>query len=190
MLLQKQARLRGYNTKLVHAVEFPIHDGKQNSSMNNNLVQSFRDDVRRANVVVVGSPTYNMTYSGVFKNAMDYLKPGDFNENTPVGIVSTSGGPGGAAVTAMHMRTVFPIFNVIVMPSYCAIGGSWRVFDQNGNVKAEEEPTAKRIDTFGVKLFNFADILFGFNNMKRKSSSNGRGSKEAVSYTHLTLPTN
>lgn len=55
--------------------------------------------------IILATPVYHGTFSGLLKNALDQLE-GDAFQQMPVGILAAGGGPRSAAVACEHLRTV------------------------------------------------------------------------------------
>ncbi|MBU2706695.1 NAD(P)H-dependent oxidoreductase [Zooshikella marina] len=97
----------------------------------NENVRSFFEAVISANVIVLASPTYHGTISGVLKNALDYLQKGIFSGKTVVAI-SVGGGIRVSAQTCEAIRSV-----VRALGSNClvdAIASGAPDFTENENV--------------------------------------------------------
>jgi len=74
-------------------------------------VTHFVDVLRSADALVIGSPGYHGTLSGLVKNALDYvelLRGNDrvYFDRMPVGVVATAGGWQAAVSTMSALRTV------------------------------------------------------------------------------------
>jgi NAD(P)H-dependent FMN reductase len=71
--------------------------------------ERFAGLVREADAVLLGTPMYHGSYSGVLKNAVDYCGFDEF-ENTTVGLLAVAGGS--FPVTALeHLRSVCRALN-------------------------------------------------------------------------------
>ncbi|MGW1777068.1 FAD-dependent monooxygenase [Streptomyces sp. NPDC002104] len=73
-------------------------------------VQDFLDELRRADGVVLVSPTYHGTISGLLKNAVDYVNdldgPTPYLEGRAIGCVAVGAGAQGAVSTLATLRTI------------------------------------------------------------------------------------
>ncbi|WP_335936498.1 NADPH-dependent FMN reductase [Streptomyces sp. PTD5-9] len=73
-------------------------------------VASYLDELRRCDGVVLVSPTYHATLSGLLKNALDYVNdidgPLPYLEGRPVGCVAVGSGAQGAVSTLSTLRTI------------------------------------------------------------------------------------
>jgi AraC-like DNA-binding protein/NAD(P)H-dependent FMN reductase len=71
--------------------------------------------VRAADALVIATPVYHGSFSGVVKNALDHLERGDL-ERTPVGIMSTSGAVRSPQAID-HLRIVVRSLDALVVAS-------------------------------------------------------------------------
>ncbi len=96
---------------------------------------------------VLITPEYNRSYSGVLKNALDYL---DFQfKQKPIALVS-HGVTGGAQAIA-HLRGVIPgLLGVTTPRAVFLVGAVADMMDEQGNLK-EELKAAPRGPEFALK---------------------------------------
>jgi chromate reductase len=119
-----------------------------NQDMENNfpeVVKAFKQKIRDADALLIVTPEYNHSVSGVLKNAMDYASrpAGDnpFNDK-PVAIMSASTGMLGGARAQYHLRQTFIFLNMhpINVPQIFITSAAQK-FDDKGNLlddKAKE----------------------------------------------------
>lgn len=105
------AEARGARTTLFtgSAIDFPNYEPE--SARENPAIGAFLDAVRDADGIVIGSPGYHGTLSGLVKNALDHLEllRGDtrvYLDTMPVGLVATAAGWQAAVATLGTLRTV------------------------------------------------------------------------------------
>jgi FMN reductase len=105
------AQAAGARTTLLTgpAIDFPNFDPE--SAMDNELICAFVDTVRSADGLVIGSPGYHGTLSGLVKNALDHIEltRGDdrpYLDGLPVGVIATAAGWQAAVSTMQALRTV------------------------------------------------------------------------------------
>lgn len=82
-----------------------------------------RSRIGSATSVVLASPVYHGTFSGLLKSALDHLDNGVLVEK-PVGIVAVGGGPRSAAVACDHLRTVARALGGWSAPTHVAVTGA------------------------------------------------------------------
>ncbi|MEI9850229.1 MAG: NADPH-dependent FMN reductase [Sphingomonas sp.] len=105
------AEARGARTTLLTGgdIEFPHYDPA--NAEGNAAIQRFLDALRTADAVIVGSPGYHGTLSGLVKTALDYIEQlrGDdrvYLDGLPVGLIATAGGWQAAVSTLQALRTI------------------------------------------------------------------------------------
>jgi len=92
--------------------------------------------------VLIATPEYNYSISGVLKNAIDWASrpPGQPFEGKPIAILGASAGVLGTARAQNHLRQVFVFLNAHVLNKpEVMIGGAGNRFDAAGNLT--DEPT-------------------------------------------------
>ena len=116
-------------------------------------VKRFRTEVAEADGLLIASPEYNFSVSGVLKNAIDWGSRGTnqvFNEK-PIAIFSASGGPlGGARVQYDLRRILTQLWGHVLPRPEVFIGSAPSKFDAQG--KLTDETTRKFL----------AELLAGF----------------------------
>ena len=104
-------------------------------------VKDFKAKIREADAILIVTPEYNYSVSGVLKNAIDSAsRPYGDNafDGKPVGIMGASIGNVGTARAQYHLRqslvflNMFPLNQPEVMITFAQ-----DKFDENGNVKDE-----------------------------------------------------
>jgi len=118
-------RKNSYNKALLHAaIELTPKDAKIEvfdlegiPPFNQDLetrppkkVKEFKARIRAADAILIATPEYNYSMSGIVKNAIDWAsRPPDDNalEGKPVAIMSASTGRLGGARAQYHLRQVF-----------------------------------------------------------------------------------
>jgi len=115
--------------------------------------ERFAGLVRGADAVLLGTPMYHGSYSGVVKNAVDYCGFDEF-ENTTVGLLAVAGGA--FPVTALeHLRSVCRALNAWVLPHQAAIPRARSAFE-DGDLP--DESLRERVVTLGRRSVEYADI--------------------------------
>jgi chromate reductase len=78
-------------------------------------VKKFKDKIRAADALLLSTPEYNYSISGVLKNALDWAsRPAQGNplEGKPAAIMSASTGRFGGARAQYHLRQTFVFLNM------------------------------------------------------------------------------
>ena len=109
--------------------------------------------VRDADAVILGTPMYHGSYSGVLKSAIDYCGFDEFEGKT-VGLLVVSGGPFPTPALT-HLRDVCRSLKAWVLPHQVAIPQARTAFDGGGIV---DESLEDRIHTLGTQLIRYSAI--------------------------------
>src|SRR6056297_1256747 len=115
--------------------------------------QRLVDRVGAADAIILASPMYHGSYSGVLKNALDYCGFDEFEGKT-VGLLAVSGGSF-PITTLEHLRSVCRALDSWVLPHQAAIPNVHSAFENGEFVDAGTE---KRVDTLGRRVVEYADI--------------------------------
>jgi FMN reductase len=118
--------------------------------------------MRGADAMLWSTAAYHGTLAGVTKNALDFAqfmardeKP--YLQDRVVGLVATAGG-GMAAVNAINvMVNVVHALSGVVAPLSVPVTQSWRVFDDEGNIR--DDGVARRLESLGRLVVEMATKL-------------------------------
>ncbi|HWQ15019.1 MAG TPA: NAD(P)H-dependent oxidoreductase [Roseiflexaceae bacterium] len=94
-------------------------------------VARLRADVKRADGIILGTPEYHGSVSGVLKNALDLMGFEEF-EGKMIGLVGVSGGALGATEALNTLRTIGRSLHAWVLPQQVSVPEVWKVFDASG----------------------------------------------------------
>ncbi len=121
---------------------------------------SYPDDVRRlgkdiasAQGIILGTPEYHGSFSGVLKNALDLLMSSEF-EGKMVGLIGVSGGNMGALSALSSLRDIGRSLHAWVIPEQVAIPLAGQVFNKDGQIINEK--IDKRLFSLGQQVARFA----------------------------------
>ncbi len=122
----------------------------------NENVKALNTAVKNADGIILGSPLYHGSYSGVLKNALDNL-PYDAFKNKPVGLVS-NGGMRNGAHPCEHLRLVVRALYGYVLQSQIGTGEKdyKEVVDK---YELEEKEIKDRAVRLVDELITFASVL-------------------------------
>jgi NAD(P)H-dependent FMN reductase len=112
-----------------------------------------RRTIREADAIILGTPMYHGSYSGVLKNALDYCGFDEF-ENTIVGLLVVSGGPFPTPALD-HLRIVCRSLHAWVLPYQAAVPQSRTVFD--GDCFTDDD-LRERVRELGTRIVKYASI--------------------------------
>jgi len=116
--------------------------------------RALKDRTTRADALLLGSPEYHNSYSGVLKNALDLLG-GDELRGKLFGLLGVGGGEMGAINTLGHLRYVVRGVGGWSLPVQVSIANAYKVF-QGGRL-ADAKLDA-RIRAFARELVRFARL--------------------------------
>jgi FMN reductase len=125
----------GAQTQLIDLREYDLIfcEGKAGKDAPPDVLR-LRQEVKQAQGIILGTPEYHGSFSGVLKNALDLMGFGEF-EGKMVGLVGVSGGKMGAINALNSLRTVGRALHAWVVPEQVSVPEAWRMFDTTGNLK-------------------------------------------------------
>jgi FMN reductase len=105
------AEARGARTTLLGGPDIVFPHYEPETALTNPAICRFVDVLRSADALVIGSPGYHGTLSGMVKNALDHveLMRADarvYFDGMPIGLVAAAGGWQAAVATLQALRTV------------------------------------------------------------------------------------
>ncbi|MGL5074828.1 MAG: NADPH-dependent FMN reductase [Waterburya sp.] len=114
-------------------------------------VDLLRDNVKAANGLILATPEYHGSVSGVLKNALD-LMSFEHLSNKVTGLISVLGGQSNS--NALNdLRIIIRWVHGHVIPEQIAIGQAWQAFDSEGKLK--DAKLSERFDNFAESLVNY-----------------------------------
>jgi chromate reductase, NAD(P)H dehydrogenase (quinone) len=119
-------------------------------------VQEFREKIRAADALLIVTPEYNYSISGVLKNAIDWASrpPDQPFEEKPIAIMGASPGRFGSARAQYHLRQCFIFLNGLVMNRpEVMIGNASQMFDDQ--LRLTDQPTRELIAKLLVSLVDW-----------------------------------
>jgi len=116
--------------------EIPMYDGDVEAAEGlPDSVKEFRAKIHAVDALVITTPEYNASISGVLKNAIDWASrpPQQPFDGKPIAILGTSPGALGTVRAQAHLRQILANLNglVLVQPNVM-IGGAGQRFDATG----------------------------------------------------------
>ena len=124
--LSGSLRKHSFNTRLLHEaarlgeatldradLRLPLYDGDlEDAEGIPPAVQTLSDQITAADAVLIATPEYNQSFSGVLKNALDWVSRTEGNpwRDKPVAIVSAAAGRAGGARAQYALRLAMTPF--------------------------------------------------------------------------------
>ncbi len=149
-------RQDSFNTKLLHAfsalapegttvevvsiADLPLYNSELDATFPS-AAQTLKDKVNAADAVILATPEYNRSMSGVLKNAVDWLsRPYGANSfaGKPVLVCGVSSGKIGTAVAQSHLKQVMVYLDAkLVGQPELYLGPAKEMFNDDGSLKEE-----------------------------------------------------
>jgi NAD(P)H-dependent FMN reductase len=151
------ARELGARTRLIDLRDYNLVscDGKDDESGYPEDVHRLRTEVRQASGIILGTPEYHGSFSGVLENALD-LMGFDEIEGKMIGLVGVSGGEIGAVDALNGLRTVGRALHAWVIPDQASIPEAYKVFDEDG--RPRNRKLERRLKEVGRQVARFAHL--------------------------------
>jgi NAD(P)H-dependent FMN reductase len=153
----KGAEESGVNTELIDLREYNLVfcDGGESEEDYPEDVHRLKKKVYEAEGIILGTPEYHGSVSGVLKNALDLLGFREF-EGKMVGLVGVSGGEMGAVNALNSLRNIGRSLRAWVLPSQVSIPQVANIFDSDGNIKNKN--LENRLKQIGSRVARFASL--------------------------------
>ena len=145
----------GVNVQLIDLKEYNMLfcDGKEDESEYPEDVFRLRREVKQAQGIILGTPEYHGSFSGVLKNALDMMGFGEFSGKM-IGLVGVSGGTMGATNALNSLRTIGRSLHAWLIPEQVSISEAWKAFDESGKLKNPD--LDNRLREVGRQVARFA----------------------------------
>src|SRR5580692_11624976 len=117
-----------------------------------------------ADGIILGSPGYHGSISGLIKNALDYVEdlrgdPRPYLSGRAVGCIATAGGWPGAVNTLGALRDIVHALRGWPTPLGAAINSAEMVFDEEGTCQVPR--VAQMLDMIAGEVIGFAKSIRG-----------------------------
>jgi FMN reductase len=119
-------------------------------------VQRLRQKVFEASGIILATPNYHGSLSGVLKNALDLMSMREF-EGKVVGLIGVSGGRMGGAATLNALRAIGRTLHAWVIPSEAWIYDADSAFTEDGRIK--DRGSDQRFRDVGRKIARLTRML-------------------------------
>ncbi len=146
LLLQQASRYLPKTTEfeLLSLSELPLYNEDLEQHSGPVSIQSIKTKVEQSDGLLIASPEYNHTVSGVLQNAIDWLSRPAFQSplaGKPVALLSASMSPIGGARAQAHLKQIFAATLSPLFPSIeYLLGNAHHAFNEQGkmtNIDAE-----------------------------------------------------
>jgi FMN reductase len=138
----------------LRSLKLPFCDGGDDFSAYPDVIL-LQETVKQADGVLLATPEYHGSLSGVLKNALD-LMSFEHLAGKVTGLISVLGGQSNS--NALNdMRVIMRWVHAWVIPEQIAIGQAWQAFDADG--KLLDEKLSQRFDQFAQSLVENTERL-------------------------------
>ncbi|RYG91177.1 NAD(P)H-dependent oxidoreductase [Loktanella sp. IMCC34160] len=148
-LMLEAARAYGAEEFIAGDIRFPLYDGDlQDSDGIPTEVQRLADQIAGAEAVIVVTPEYNKSLSGVLKNALDWVSRTDGSpwKDKPVAILSATAGRSGGERAQNSLRLALsPFAPRLLAGREVLVGQAKDQFDAEGRLTSDRYRAA--VDT-------------------------------------------
>ncbi|ACK65250.1 NADPH-dependent FMN reductase [Rippkaea orientalis PCC 8801] len=111
-------------------------------------VEKLRQTVKEADGLILVTPEYHGSVSGVIKNALDLMGFDELSGKV-TGLISVLGGQTNSNALN-ELRLIMRWVHAWVIPEQIALGQAWKAFDEQG--KLIDEKLSERLDKFAQSL--------------------------------------
>ena len=156
LAMEAAARLQAAGAEATFAdlrdYPMPLYDGDLEAGEGiPPAARAFKELVRQHDAIVIASPEYNGSFTGLLKNTIDWISRPEAGElplavfrGKLAAIMSVSPGPGGGGRGLRHLRELLEMIGVTVIPEQLAIARSSQAFDGQGRPGRPEDTEAMR----------------------------------------------
>ena len=145
----------------IQTLDIPLYDGDiESSSGMPKGAALLANEIASSNAIIVSSPEYNGSISGVMKNNLDWIsriKPNPL-AGKPVLILSASPGAMGGIRGLWHTRVPFEVLGSHVYPEMFGLAKAHQAFDSDG--KLVEAANNERLTTLLKNYISFCKKLY------------------------------
>jgi len=153
------AEERGVTTELLDLRDYDLpfcNGGDVDTGQGGAGVQRLRQKVLEASGIILATPNYYGSLSGVLKNALDLMSTREF-EGKVVGLVGVSGGRMGGTSTLNTLRAIGRTLHAWVIPSEAWIYNADSAFTEGGHIN--DLSSERRVKDVGRKIARLTSML-------------------------------
>ena len=160
------AREQGFRTRMFGGADMaklPLYDPKATSRTPDE--REFVETIRQASALIIASPGYHGSISGVVKNALDLLEETARDEarpylaDMPVGLIATAYGWQATGSTIAALRSIVHALRGWPTPFAAAINSQITKFDDEGG--ASDPAVVEQLRLIGRQVARFAPLAAG-----------------------------
>lgn len=150
-IMKNEIEKQNIDVEIIHfaEVKLPIYDGDLDKEHYPEEVKQFTAKILEADAVILASPEYHGSVTGVLKNAIDYLGAREMSGKLAA-IVCTAGSKLGAANTVNTLHQICRNLHAWALPQSPSIPAAYEAFNTDGTLK--DENLQNRLETLGRRL--------------------------------------
>ena len=125
----------------LNELSIPLYNGDIETVAIPEGVQKLAKCIDQAQALIIASPEYNYSISGVLKNVIDWVsrvRPMPLKQK-PILLMAASPGPIAGIRGLWHTRVPIEGLGNYVFPEMFSLGGSFQAFDDNGFVNPDDQ---------------------------------------------------
>lgn len=152
------AREIGAETELIDLNEYDLTFLSSKGRRENfpDGVKRLGEKIAQAQGIIIGTPEYHSSFSGVLKNALDWMGFEEF-EGKMVGLIGVAGGAMGALNALNSLRMVGRSLHAWVLPNQVSIPQAWKNFNNDGTLNDMEYE--ERLIQLGEEVTRYSLLL-------------------------------
>jgi NAD(P)H-dependent FMN reductase len=142
-------------TELIDLLDFNLFfaDGRPERGGVSPDLERFRARIRSSDGVIIGTPEYHGSFTGVLKNALDLTGFTEW-QGKMIALIGVSGGRMGAYNALNSLRDIGRSLHAWVIPEQVVIPEAHKQFDASGNLT--DRNLEKRLSELGKQVARFA----------------------------------
>jgi FMN reductase len=162
LLSLRAAEANGARVEMISsaALELPMYapELKHRCAKSQRLVELFRE----CDGVIISSPAYHGSISGLLKNALDYTEDLNADSRTylsgrAAGLISCGAGWQGAGQTLTALRAIAHSLRAWPTPMGAMLNTATKMFDESG--ACTDKSAAFQLETVGIQVAQFARMM-------------------------------
>jgi len=153
----KGAEQIGVKTKLIDLRDYDLGfcDGRSDTSTYPPDVHKLKAEIKGSHGIIIGTPEYHASFSGVLKNALDFMSFEEL-EGKMIGLVGVSGGVMGATNALNSLRNIGRQLHAWVIPQQTSIPSVYNKFDKDKNLI--DKQIEERLILVGQQVARFSSL--------------------------------
>jgi NAD(P)H-dependent FMN reductase len=150
-IVVKEIEKHGIAVDIIHFAEMklPIYEGDLDTEDYPVIVKDFINKVASADGIILASPEYHGSVSGVLKNALDYVGAREMSGKLAA-IIATAGSKLGAANTVNTLHQICRNLHAWALPQSPTIPAAYEAFDKDGSLR--DDNLQERLEKLGRNL--------------------------------------